>query len=926
MKYLLTHNNIPFFAGVIDNRSRKRKPGKLILSAHRKKRKSFPPRSLWKVKSRESAVENDNVDYTIEDRVSESDNFTTLPESSFRTPPIEQSNTDVQSVELSNLIIEKENPEFSPSPINQLSGRRIVDFPYLLEQIYTLDAHNMQFACRFSNLKFQHEKSRGLAYEWNFKCDMCNQHFQLYSDRNIDRGSPKEQISHMPVLTAAIGGVVASGNGQAVLDCILSAMEIPTISSATYTKVSNKVNDIFIEAAVKEMIEAGKEEAELAIRAGDVGKDGVPNVKVTADGCWARRSFGRNYASLGGTGVIVGLRTQKVLFMCILNKYCYKCSRRESQKTDFTNSSVPVTDHVCFKNYEGASSNMEQVALVEGFCCSMQMHGVRYSHMVADGDSNVFKKILEANPYGNDFKIQKVACKNHVLRCFRNNLEDYCSSSSNRYHPLIAAKKTLSKAKERMANAIDSACRYRGTENAENAVQLLKNDIMNVSNHIFGDHAKCADYFFDKKNESSQNRIPELQETDAFNKLRELLLRVANQSDTLIFNQTNNYVESFNAVICKTIAGKRVNYTGGNGYHGRGSLALLSYNRKQPLKILHKKVCNKSPSCVISRKHDLRLLRRRNYNKTNKKAKKRLRFERNEKNDSYGLSKNPDLEPEIYAAKREEFMSKMALSAEEREHLEESTRGQAATTLWKEERRKRITASIFGNVCKMKENTSSARMVENIVAPNFRGTYSTSYGNRMEPLAKAKFEAEKNITLENCGLLIHPNYPFLGASPDGLISNNQVLEIKCPSTLSENTMDEVRAKFEDGKIRCLDRNGVLISNDNYFYQIQGQLEISNRESAIFLMYGPHFMYCQEVKRDKDFWSQNMLPKLKKFYENCLLPELIDSRLERQRPVRNVNFEGVEVDPNVKKKKTATTKKRDLNKKPNIENRSDILDN
>ena len=42
---------------------------------------------------------------------------------------------------------------------------------------------------------------------------------------------------------------------------------------------------------------------------------------------------------------------------------------------------------------------MESDAIVKGFNCSLEMHGLIYKMFVADGDSNVYKYILDNDPY-----------------------------------------------------------------------------------------------------------------------------------------------------------------------------------------------------------------------------------------------------------------------------------------------------------------------------------------------------------------------------------------------------------------------------------------------------------------------------------------------------------------------------------------------
>lgn len=56
------------------------------------------------------------------------------------------------------------------------------------------------------------------------------------------------------------------------------------------------------------------------------------------------------------------------------------------------------------------------------------------------------------------------------------------------------------------------------------------------------------------------------------------------------------------------------------------------------------------------------------------------------------------------------------------------------------------------------------------------------WGNEQEPFARAKHEIEHGLIVEECGYILHPTIEKSGASPDGLIGLDGVLEIKCPDT------------------------------------------------------------------------------------------------------------------------------------------------
>lgn len=55
-------------------------------------------------------------------------------------------------------------------------------------------------------------------------------------------------------------------------------------------------------------------------------------------------------------------------------------------------------------------------------------------------------------------------------------------------------------------------------------------------------------------------------------------------------------------------------------------------------------------------------------------------------------------------------------------------------------------------------------------------------GTELEPAARACYEAESGLLVVECGLVLHPEIDGLGASPDGLVGDDGLLEIKAPNT------------------------------------------------------------------------------------------------------------------------------------------------
>lgn len=55
-------------------------------------------------------------------------------------------------------------------------------------------------------------------------------------------------------------------------------------------------------------------------------------------------------------------------------------------------------------------------------------------------------------------------------------------------------------------------------------------------------------------------------------------------------------------------------------------------------------------------------------------------------------------------------------------------------------------------------------------------------GTDLEPVARSAYEINKDVMTVETGLILHPRIERFGASPDGLVGDRGMLEIKCPNT------------------------------------------------------------------------------------------------------------------------------------------------
>lgn len=109
---------------------------------------------------------------------------------------------------------------------------------------------------------------------------------------------------------------------------VLSTLNIPSPGNKTFSKVESQIGALWKEAITSDMIEAGKEERQLAEAAGVKDED-VPAIYVIVDGGWSMRSFQHRYTAKSGVAIIIGERTKKLLFLGVRNKYCSICAIAE---------------------------------------------------------------------------------------------------------------------------------------------------------------------------------------------------------------------------------------------------------------------------------------------------------------------------------------------------------------------------------------------------------------------------------------------------------------------------------------------------------------------------------------------------------------------------------------------------------------------
>lgn len=139
------------------------------------------------------------------------------------------------------------------------------------------------------------------------------------------------------------------------------------------------------------------------------------------------------------------------------------------------------------------------------------------------------------------------------------------------------------------------------------------------------------------------------------------------------------------------------------------------------------------------------------------------------------------------------------------------------------------------------------------------------------------------------GFWVNPKFPEVGASPDGLIYDNEgrmkgILEIKCPYVLVDCHPNNIEGlKPNQKKNLCYDLvNNVprLKRTHKYYYQCQTQMAVCNVSFCDFLIWSPKGITVERILQDSVFW-EGLLPRLQKYYRCVLLPEYLEMRVPRR---------------------------------------------
>ena len=200
------------------------------------------------------------------------------------------------------------------------------------------------------------------------------------------------------------------------------------------------------------------------------------------------------------------------------------------------------------------------------------------------------------------------------------------------------------------------------------------------------------------------------------------------------------------------------------------------------------------------------------------------------------------------------------------------------TDEWFAARIGKVTASRVADViAKTKTGFSTSRdnYMAQLVCERLTGQKGESFtnaamqwGTETEPLARLSYEVAQNVLVDEVGFVPHPSIIMAGASPDGLVGDDGLLEIKCPNTATH--IETLLSQTVPGK---------------YNTQMQFQMACTNRSWCDFVSFDNRLpselqLFVKRVPRD-NMYIRLMEEEIVKFLNE------LDIKIAQLMEIKNV---------------------------------------
>jgi putative phage-type endonuclease len=201
------------------------------------------------------------------------------------------------------------------------------------------------------------------------------------------------------------------------------------------------------------------------------------------------------------------------------------------------------------------------------------------------------------------------------------------------------------------------------------------------------------------------------------------------------------------------------------------------------------------------------------------------------------------------------------------------------TPEWFAQRLGKVTASRVADIIAKTQSGAAAsrkNYLAQLVAERLTGQAADSFksgamqhGTETEPMARMAYETETGQMVTEVAMIQHPKIEMAGASPDGFVGEDGLVEIKCP-----NTSTHIATLMADK------------APSGYMAQMQWQMACTGRAWVDFVSFDPRMpedmqLFIKRVPRDESLIAEYEAEVIKFLAE---VQETVDKLIELRRGV------------------------------------------
>ena len=222
--------------------------------------------------------------------------------------------------------------------------------------------------------------------------------------------------------------------------------------------------------------------------------------------------------------------------------------------------------------------------------------------------------------------------------------------------------------------------------------------------------------------------------------------------------------------------------------------------------------------------------------------------------------------------------------------IESETRGQSENSNWFAYRKHVITASkahsVKTKMASLRHKRKDVNLLDLFQTIAGNKTVNSEipalqYGRAMEAEAVETFctlysQTHRNVTVMECGLYLCESMPYVGGSPDRIVScsccGKFCLEVKCPSSIRHTSPLDPHVELP--YLKKVNGDITLNKRHMYYTQCQVQMAATGINKGYFFVWTAHGTFQEKLYFDEEFWAHSKLD-FEEFYKNYYVPFLFN---------------------------------------------------